>query len=384
MADHPHLQHAPGRARDGRRGVADQEDVRVDEEGGEDRDRHRDAQAEHDHRRRPVARRPLAALHPRRDQQRRDHRETDRRAGEHHPPERRDPVRIRALRRQRVLLRAAARDDQRNRRQCDEPPARQPIPRRFHAGQRCPRHLLRQTNRFTMLILALTFLAACLYAAAAVRVRRRRGTFSRVRALSFAAGLAVLLAGALMPDERFSLHMTQHLLIGDIAPLLVVLGLTGPLLRPVLAIRALRALRVLAHPLVALPLWAIDLCVWHLTPLFDAALRHESLHALQHLLFFTCGALLWSALLELLPGPRWFRLPQRLGYLGVMWLVSLTLSQVFLWSSHPYYYDSLNDQRAGGGIMLAEGSAVMLGVLVWLLWEALVRSEHRGAVPTHG
>jgi putative membrane protein len=235
-----------------------------------------------------------------------------------------------------------------------------------------------------MLILALTFLVACLYAAAAVRVRRRRGTFSRVRALSFAAGLAVLLAGALMPDERFSLHMTQHLLIGDIAPLLVVLGLTGPLLRPVLAIRAVRALRVLAHPLVALPLWAVDLCVWHLTPLFDAALRHESLHALQHLLFFTCGALLWSALLELLPGPRWFRLPQRLAYVGVMWIVSLTLSQVFLWSSHPYYYDSLNDQRAGGGIMLAEGSAVMLGVLVWLLWEALVRSEHRGAVPTHG
>ena len=66
-----------------------------------------------------------------------------------------------------------------------------------------------------------------------------------------------------------------------------------------------------------------------------------------------------------------------------MWLVSLGLSQVFLWSSRPYYAASLTDQRIGGGIMLLEGSAVMLGVLVWILWSTLVVSEHRGAVPTH-
>src|SRR5581483_3461423 len=142
-------------------------------------------------------------------------------------------------------------------------------------------------------------------------------------------------------------------------------------LRPLLAVRWIRSLRVLAHPLVALPLWAVDLCVWHATPFFRAALRNENIHALQHLCFFLCGAFLWAALLEVLPGPRWFRTPQRLAYLGVMWLVSLVLSQVFLWSPHPYYYPSLNDQRIGGGIMLAEGTAVMLGVLVWLLWGAL-------------
>jgi hypothetical protein len=62
-----------------------------------------------------------------------------------------------------------------------------------------------------------------------------------------------------------------------------------------------------------------------------------------------------------------------------MWLVSLSLSQVFLWSSHPYYtYGSVDDQRIGGGIMLLEGSAVMLGVLVWILWREL-RSTAEGA-----
>jgi putative membrane protein len=224
-----------------------------------------------------------------------------------------------------------------------------------------------------MIPISTTLLAVVLYAAATLRVRRRRGDLNAARAASFGVGAALLLGATLSPLEgSFAAHMTQHLLIGDLAPLFVVLGLNGPLLRPALALRPVRALRVLAHPLVALPVWAVDLCAWHLSPLFDAALRHEGLHALQHLCFFVSGALLWSALLDMLPGPRWFRTPQRLAYLGVMWLVSLSLSQVFIWSSHPYYtYRSVGDQRAGGGIMLLEGSIVMVSVLTWLLWRAL-------------
>ena len=237
-----------------------------------------------------------------------------------------------------------------------------------------------------MLTIAIPALALALYASAAWRVRRRRGTFAKARAVSFGVGAALLLVALNAPlEETFARHMAQHLLIGDLAPLALVLGLTGPLLRPVLVYRPVRALRVLAHPLVALPLWAVDLCVWHIPVCFDGALHHEWLHALQHACFITSGALLWAALLELLPGPRWFRTPQRLAYVGVMWLVSLTLSQIFIWSPTAFYdYGSVADQRIGGGIMLLEGSAVMLGVLVWLLWSALVPSADRGAAPVSG
>ena len=178
---------------------------------------------------------------------------------------------------------------------------------------------------------------------------------------SLVLGTAAVIGADVTPlDGRFATHMLQQLLLGDLGPLLIVLGLSG-------------SLRY-AYPLVALPLWAACLVVWHLTPLYDAALAHEWLHQLQHLSFFAAGLLVWAALL--LPGPPWFTSVRKLPYVVVMWLVPLALSQLFLWSGHPYYRGyTLSDQRAGGGVMLVEGSFVMLGVVVWLLLRILGETE---------
>ena len=230
------------------------------------------------------------------------------------------------------------------------------------------------------------FLPTAAAAVFAVVYARRFATLGRQarapaawRALAAGAGLALLVGASAAPlESHFATHMVQHLLLGDLGPLLLVLGLTGPLLRPVLAVRPVRALRLLAHPLVALPLWAFLLVLWHVAPLYDAAQRHEGVHALQHLAFFAAGSLLWAAILEPLPGPAWFTAAWKLPYVVGMWLVSLTLSQVFIWSSHSYYlHYSLDDQRAGGGVMLVEGSFVMLGVVVWLLLRVFRESEAR-------
>ena len=90
----------------------------------------------------------------------------------------------------------------------------------------------------------------------------------------------VSLAARARERELLLGHMAQHLLIGDIGALLIVLGLTGPLLQPLLASRWLGWLRYLAHPLVALPLWAVNL---HLAypALYEGALASEPLHALN-------------------------------------------------------------------------------------------------------
>jgi putative membrane protein len=222
-----------------------------------------------------------------------------------------------------------------------------------------------------------TALLVAAYAIAFARVRRRASPW---RAASFALAVAILLVAFVAPlDQRFSLHMVQHLLIGDLAPLFVVLGLDGPLLRPLLALRPVRALRPLAHPLVALPVWAANLYAWHTTALYDAALDHEAVHALQHSMFFACGMLVWSALLEPLPGPSWFTSARKLVYVGAMWLASLGLAQFLLWSGRTYYvrYHDLSDQRAGGGVMLVEGTLVMVGVVFWLLLRSFAEGERR-------
>ncbi len=236
---------------------------------------------------------------------------------------------------------------------------------------------------FEPLQLAGLGLIAGAYALRAGTLRRRGAPVPRRRRLLFAAGLAVLALALVSPidtigEERlFSVHMAQHLLIGDVAPLLVVLGLTGPLLRPLLALPVVGRLRILAHPLVALPLWGVNICVWHLPALYDAALARGSVHATQHMLFFAGGALLWAVVLEPVPAPRWFGTDAKAGALVGAWIVGGVLSNVFIWSGHAFYaryahaprlggLSASADQRVGGGLMLLEMSVVVLGAAAWM------------------
>lgn len=254
---------------------------------------------------------------------------------------------------------------------------------------------------FDPLELSVLVLAGALYRRRARTLARRGRPVSGPRAAAFASGLLTLFVALASPldtigEERlFSVHMLQHLLLGDVAALLLVLGLDGRLLQPLLRVRVVHRLRVLAHPLVALPLWAANFVVWHLPVLFDAALRHDAIHALQHALFVAFGMLLWAALIEPLPGPAWFTAPWKIPYVLGMWLVMLVLSQVFIWSSRIYYapyahaaalwgLSHLADQKAGGGLMLVESAFTMLPALVWVLLCVLRESEARQRLVDEG
>jgi len=127
---------------------------------------------------------------------------------------------------------------------------------------------------------------------AALYLRRTRTLAARGqpvpvwRRVSFWTGIGLVVLALNSPidslgeEHFFFIHMLQHVIIGDLAPLCFVAGMTGPILRPVLAIRWVEPLRVLAHPLVALPIWAVNLYVWHIPFLYDAALHHSAVHSL--------------------------------------------------------------------------------------------------------
>jgi putative membrane protein len=201
------------------------------------------------------------------------------------------------------------------------------------------------------------------------------------RQASFGLSLTLLAAASLMPyeDELFFVHMLQHVVIGDLAALAFVLGLTGPLLRPLLAVAPISRLRVLAHPLVALPLWAVNLYVWHLPRLYEAAIHHGAIHALEHLFFFSTGVLMWGAVVEVLPGPEWFGTAAKFGYVVAVRLIETVLGNVFIWSGTPIYstYDDLADQGWAGTIMMIEGSLVTIGALAWLFLKLAAEGELR-------
>jgi putative membrane protein len=236
-----------------------------------------------------------------------------------------------------------------------------------------------------------TALLALLYARR-VRALRKRGTLvPRWRIALFATGIATLFVALVTPlhalgEQLFSFHMAQHVLLGDLAPLALLAGLTGPILRPALAF--MHRLRFLAHPLVALPLWAVNLYAWHLPYLYDAAVRHDSLHALEHLCFFTGGTIMWLPVLETLPAPEWFGTGAKLGYIAVVRAVETVLGNVFFWAGTVFYgvyahrqrlwgLSPLEDQGIAGGVMMIEGSIVTLVALAWLFLRMAGEGELR-------
>jgi putative membrane protein len=228
-----------------------------------------------------------------------------------------------------------------------------------------------------------------------VRTLRSRGTpVATWRLWSFGGGLALVLLALVSPIDEFgeeeflSFHMLQHVLLGDLAPLAIVAGLTGPILRPLLSVRSVFALRWLAHPLVALPLWAVDLGVWHVPLLYEAALHHPAIHALEHVCFFGFGALMWAPVIEVLPGPAWFGTGMKAGYILCVRAFETILGNVFLWAGsvfYPFYehpverwgISALSDQGIAGGVMMIEGSLVTIGALAWLFLRLAGESELR-------
>jgi putative membrane protein len=200
-------------------------------------------------------------------------------------------------------------------------------------------------------------------------------------------GAALLgLGGA--SQELLYMHMIEHLLMGDIGALLIVLGLTGPLLAPVLRIPVFDRLRALSHPAVALPLWAIDLYVWHLPVLYQAALRHTGVHLLEHAMFLAAGINMWMCLFGPLPTPSWFGNLGKLIYVVAVRLAGTVLGNVFLWSGtvfYPFYrpgdarYDisPIADQNLAGAAMMIEESILTLGLLCWLFLRTAREAEER-------
>jgi putative membrane protein len=237
-------------------------------------------------------------------------------------------------------------------------------------------------------------LVAGAYAVRARTLHRRGQPVPAWRIALFVLGIALLVVAVASPvaavgeEELFSFHMGQHLLLGDLAPLCLLAGVTGPILRPILALPGVMRLRVLANPLVAFPIWTANLVVWHLPLFYEAAVESSAVHALEHVSFFTAGLVLWLPVLERLPAPEWFGTGAKLAYIVGVRLVGTVIANVFVWGGDPYYdvyadgsdYLGLSpsgDQSLAGSLMMLEGSVVTIVAIAWLFLRMAQEGEVR-------
>lgn len=212
------------------------------------------------------------------------------------------------------------------------------------------------------------------------------------RIAAFGSGIVLIAAALIAPvshigEELVVAHMAQHLLMGDIAALLLAIGLTGPILQPVLAIRRLGGLRRLTHPVVALCLWIVNLFIWHIPALYqEATFGSEWVHMAMHFSFIGAGLAMWMALLGTLGRPQWFGSGAQLSFVAIVRLSGAVLGNVFMFAGTVFYpefatgeaywgIEPLADQGAAGVVMMIEGSLVTLGTFAWLF----LRSAEHGA-----
>jgi len=250
----------------------------------------------------------------------------------------------------------------------------------------------------------IALVAGVAYVRAERRVRRERGDrrFPRARGRQFLAGLAIVLIALESPIDTvsatsFSVHMVQHLLLTMVAAPLLVLGapVTLALLsstpanrRRLSAALTRPPLRTLSHPIVA---WALFFGVlWgsHLTGLFDASLRSDGVHALEHAVYLATAVLFWMPVVGRDPAPLGLSHPGRILYLFLAMASMAFLGLALSSANHILYptYEAIEgtakaaaDQRMGGALMWVSGMILILPALalVMLDWMRLDEREAR-------
>ncbi len=217
---------------------------------------------------------------------------------------------------------------------------------------------------------------------------------SVARLLTFTSGILVLVAALCSPidslgEQILAMHMVQHVLLLDVAPILLILGLTKVLLRP--ATRRIHVLEqragVFAQPAFAVVLYTASMWVWHVPALYDAAAAHTPIHVLEHLSFSLAGCLYWWHLLS----PVSTRLPRQgmtpivymlstkvtVGFLGI--LLTFAPSAIFSYYEHQPRYWGLtpdSDQAVAGAVMALE-QAIVMGIAIAVLFVRMLGESEK-------
>jgi putative membrane protein len=218
----------------------------------------------------------------------------------------------------------------------------------------------------------------------------RSGRPEPLRLLAFLAGVDVLVLALVSPlhhvayEYLFSAHMVQHVMVGDIAPLLLVLGVSGPLTEMVPA----WLLRLAGPRWLAFVVWTAVTAGWYVPTLFERALSTPWLHVLMQASFLVAGLMAWAHIVGV--APRRASAAGRAAFaLGLMAAGMVVGEWLFL--SGPLYDVYIDqperllgltptaDQTKAALIMMSEGMVTMVTAAALLMWAHIDRAaDDRG------
>ena len=215
----------------------------------------------------------------------------------------------------------------------------------------------------------------------------------RKHTLYVISGLVVLWVALETPIDTISdhyldsVHMLQHVLLGFVAPPLMLLGLS-----PQMAARLARVAGVQAatEPVAAQVIAGAVMVAWHLPPLYDATLYNESLHVIEHLTFIGGGVVLfWPVLKATSAQARWsMSSGARLVYLLLATLPQDGVALALIFSRVPFYdfythvprlvegFTALIDQTIAGAVLMIFGKVTM-GIAAVAIFYRWFGAEHR-------
>jgi cytochrome c oxidase assembly factor CtaG len=203
----------------------------------------------------------------------------------------------------------------------------------------------------------------------------------------FGLGLITLWAALETPIDTISdhyldsVHMLQHVLLGFVAPPLMLLGTSRDMVGVLVRFPFIRAI---TEPIAAQVVAAAVMIAWHLPALYDATLRSESLHIVEHLTFIGAGLVLyWPVLQATSAHARWKLAPPiMLLYMLVATLPQDAIALVLLFSREPFYdfyvhvprlvpsLTPIIDQTLAGAVLMVLGKAMFIvaGLAVFFRW----------------
>jgi putative membrane protein len=224
----------------------------------------------------------------------------------------------------------------------------------------------------------------------------------RKHSLYFGLGLFTLWVSLETPIDTISdhyldsVHMLQHVLLGFVAPPLMLLGLSNQIVGRLVRVPGVRAV---TEPVPAQVIAGVVMIVWHFPPLFDATLDSEPLHIFEHLTFIASGVVLyWPILSATSAHARWQMSPgAKLLYMLVATLPQDGVALAFIFSRVPFYeyyaqaprlIPSLTpviDQTIAGAVLMVLGKATLAvaAMAVFFRWFGSEhRADHGHAIPS--